>query len=156
MAARLHHVLTFTNRRWAMCKWGQFRAFYPKLRICMPANAVWICFSEVKKDISLKQRFYRLFDTNFGKSFISWYFCTEATFGQKWLKNSIFHYDFIILESTESRSPTTFVSIRIHRTSPFCLLLWTFGTAQLEYICAHAPTYNPSNPSWHLENALSR
>ena len=50
-----------------MCKWGQFRAFYRKLRICMPANAVCICFSEVKKDISLKQRFYRLFDTNFGK-----------------------------------------------------------------------------------------
>ena len=42
-----------------------------KLRICMPANAVCICFSEVKKDISLKQRFYRLFDTNFGKSLIS-------------------------------------------------------------------------------------
>ena len=81
-------------------------------------------------------------------------FCTEATFGQKWLKNSIFHYDFIILESTESRSPTPFVSIRNHRTSPFCLLLWTFGTAQPVYICAHALTYNPSNPSWHLENAL--
>ena len=53
-----------------MCKWGQFRAFYPKLRICMLANAVCICFSVVKKDISLKQMFYRLFDTNFVKGFI--------------------------------------------------------------------------------------
>ena len=50
-------------------------------------------------------------------------FCTEATFGQKSLKNSIFHYDFIILESTESRFPIPFVSISYHRTSPFCLLL---------------------------------
>ena len=66
-----------------MCKWGQFRAFNRKLRICMQANAVCICFSEVKKDISLKQRFYRLFDTNFGKSLIHDIFCTEATFGQK-------------------------------------------------------------------------
>ena len=57
-----------------MCKWGQFRAFYRKLRICMPANVVCICFSEVKKDISRIQRFYRLVDTNFGKSFIPLYF----------------------------------------------------------------------------------
>ena len=65
-------------------------------------------------------------------------------------KKSIFHYDFIILESTESRFPIPFVSISNYRSSPFCLLLLTFGTAQLEYICTHAPTYNPSN---HLENA---
>ena len=57
-----------------MFKWGQFRAFYRKLCICMPANVVCICFSEVKKDISRKQRFYRLFDTNFGKNFYSMIF----------------------------------------------------------------------------------
>ena len=48
----------------------QFRAFYPKIRICMATKAIWFCFSEVKKKISLKHRFYRLFDTNFSKSFI--------------------------------------------------------------------------------------
>ena len=51
-----------------MGNWGQFRVFYPKLRICMPTNAICFCFSEVKREISLKQMFYRLFDTNFGKS----------------------------------------------------------------------------------------
>ena len=53
---------------------GQFCAFYPKLRICMPKNAIWFCYSEVKQEIFLKQMFYQLFDMNFGKSFISWYF----------------------------------------------------------------------------------
>ena len=50
-----------------MCKLGQVHAFYPNLRICMPTNAICFCFSEVKKEISLEQMFYRLFDTNFGK-----------------------------------------------------------------------------------------
>ena len=35
----------------------------------MPTNAICFCFSEVKKEISLEQMFYRLFDTNFGKKF---------------------------------------------------------------------------------------
>ena len=69
-----------------MGKWDQFRAFYPKLRICMPTNAICFGFSEVKKEISLKQMFYRLFDTNFGKSLISWHFCIATSFGHKWLK----------------------------------------------------------------------
>ena len=84
-----------------------------KLKMIFPSNRGFIgCLIR----ISVKVLFHDMF-------------CTEATFGQKWLKNSIFHYDFIILESTESRFPTPFVSIRNHRTSPFCLLLWTFGTA---------------------------
>ena len=88
----------------------------------MATKAICFCLSEVKKKISLKQMFYRLLDTNFSKKFYSMIFvCTEATFGQKRLKNSIFHYDFIILESTESRFPIPFVSISNHRSSPFCL-----------------------------------
>ena len=121
-----------------VCQPTPFVFVLVKLKRIFPSNR---CFIGCLIRISVKV----LFHDNF---------CTEVTFGLKWLKNSIFHYDFIILESNESRFPTPFVSIRSHRTSPFCLLLWTFGTAQLEYICMHAPTDNPSNPSWHLENAL--
>ena len=44
------------------------------MRICMPTNAICFCLSEVKKEISLKQMFYQLFDPNFGKGFIMIFF----------------------------------------------------------------------------------
>ena len=117
-----------------VCQRTPFVFVLVKLKRKFPSNR---CFIGCLIRISIKVLFHDIF-------------CIEATFGQKWIKNSMFHYDFIILESTESRFPIPFVSISNHRTSPFCLLLCTFGTAQLEYICTHAPTYNPS---WHLENA---
>ena len=145
----LSKVLTFTKRRWAICNEANFVLFIK--------NCTFVC--QQKPFVIVLVKLKRKFPSN--RCFIGcliWIsvpvlfhdiFCTEATFGQKWLKNSIFHYDFIILESTESRFPIPFVSISNHRSS-FCLLLWTFRTAQLEYICTHAPTYNPSLP---LENA---
>ena len=120
----------------------------------MATKAICFCFSEVKKKISPQHMFYRLFDTNFSKSFFHDIFLAlRLHLDRNDSKTVFFHYDFIILESTESRFPIPFNSISNHRSSPFCLLLRPFWTAQLEYICTHAPTYNPSNPRWHLEKA---
>ena len=82
----------------------QFYAFYPKLRICMPQNAICFCFSKVVKVMSLKQM---LFKCCFISILVNIYFiklfAQELNFSQKLLEN-----DFIILESTESHFPELF------------------------------------------------
>ena len=68
---------------------GQFRAFYPKLRFCMPTNAICFYFSEVNKEISIKRCFIGCLIRISVKVLFHDIFCTEATFGQK-LLNVVF------------------------------------------------------------------
>ena len=100
---------------------GPISCFYPKIRICMATKAICFCYSEVKKKISLKQMFYPLFDTNFSKSFIPWYFFALRLHLDR--NDSKIVFSIMTLRSSESRFPIPFVSSSNHRSSPFCLLL---------------------------------
>ena len=45
----------------------------------MPANAICFCFSEVEKEMSLKQLLYMLFDLHFGKYLFRYIACVHGS-----------------------------------------------------------------------------
>ena len=57
----------------------------------MATKAICFCFSEVKKKISLKQMFHWLFDTNFIKSFIP-FFYTPGIYAEGYI---VFVFPFV-------------------------------------------------------------